>query len=139
MVYAVNPGDFSFGTPVLWLNSDNGTIFSFSPTPGEGETGTVESTQLSAQPPSLDMDAESQWIDTMIATIDVEHLPTDFYVLRSKWINLVNELRSLLYQLAALVEQPDHAIYVEKVTDYRRYKAMLLRVKRLIEDANHKA
>ena len=26
-LYALNPGDFSYGTPVLWLNADNGIVF----------------------------------------------------------------------------------------------------------------
>jgi hypothetical protein len=135
-LYAANPGDFSFGTPVLWLNSGNGTIFSFIPNPGDGEVQSVVTPPLPIRPPNLDMEAEGQWIDTMVATTDVEQLPADFYFLRSKWINLVEELRSLLYQLAALVKQPDSTIYTEKVIEYRRYKAALLRVKRLIEDAN---
>jgi hypothetical protein len=135
-LYAANPGDFSFGTPVLWLNSGNGTIFSFIPNPGDGEAQSVVTPPLPIRPPNLDMEAEGQWIDTMVATTDVEQLSADFYFLRSKWINLVEELRSLLYQLAALVKQPDSAIYTEKVIEYRRYKAALLRVKRLIEDAN---
>ncbi|MFN2278931.1 MAG: hypothetical protein ACK2UR_15060, partial [Candidatus Promineifilaceae bacterium] len=27
-LYALNPGDFSYGTPVLWLNADSGFVFS---------------------------------------------------------------------------------------------------------------
>jgi len=140
-LYAANPGDFSFGTPVLWLNSGDGCIFSLSPKPGEGETSKVEPNQPSTPPqsPTLDISAEHEWIDFMVATTDVEHLPADFYVLHTKWINLVDELRSVLYQLAALVKQPDSSTYAEKVVEYRRYKAALLRLKRLIQDANKNA
>jgi hypothetical protein len=138
-LYAANPGDFSFGTPALWLNSSNGTIFSFTPTQANGSRGQEEPNQLpTSQPSTFDIDAEGLWIDAMVTTTDVDHLPADLYFLRSKWVNLVDELRSLLYQLAALATQPDSATYAEKVAEYRRYKAALLRVKRLIEDANQR-
>ena len=75
----------------------------------------------------------------MVATTDVDHLTGELAFLRSKWTNYVGELRSLLYQLTALADVTDSPIYAEKATDYRRYKAALLRVKRLIEDANKKA
>ena len=75
----------------------------------------------------------------MVATTNLDHLPADFYFLRNKWVNLVNELRSLLHQLSVLVKQPDGAIYMEKVADYRRYRASLLRAKRLIEEATSSA
>ena len=84
------------------------------------------------------MDEESAWIDEMVASTDIEQLRGEYAFLRSRWINYVNELRSLLLQLVALASQAESAVYVEKVAEYRRFKAALLRVKRLIEEANQK-
>lgn len=147
-LYAVNPGDFSFGTPILWLNSEEGRIFAPSSDTGDNrENGsgedieTDEAVQSStlAEAPAIDISAENEWINYMVATTNLDHLPADFYFLRNKWVNLVNELRSLLHQLSVLVKQPDGAIYMEKVADYRRYRASLLRAKRLIEEATSSA
>jgi hypothetical protein len=148
-LYAVNPGDFSFGTPLLWLNSEEGRIFAPSKDTGDNREGDhreaehednaepnepiLPSTQTEA--PAIDISAENEWINYMVAITDLEQLSMDFYFLRNKWVNLVDELRSLLHQLSVLVKQPDGAIYMEKVAEYRRYKAALLRVKRLIEEA----
>lgn len=138
-LYAANPGDFSFGTPVLWLNRNNGCIFSLDATATEGSKGVGEELHIPTVSPALDLQEEGEWIDEMVRNTDVEHLPGELAFLRSKWINYVDELRSLLLQLMALAQQPDSAVYEEKVADYRRYKAALLRVKRLIEDANSNA
>lgn len=140
-LYAVNPGDFSFGTPVLWLNSEEGRIFVPSTDlsdnmGGSGNAKEPDLTSGSTPLPVLDVSAESEWINFMVATTNVEGLSADFYFLRSKWINLIDELRNLLYQLTSLNKDPDSAAYSEKAADYRRYKATLLRVKRLIEEAN---
>jgi hypothetical protein len=138
-LYAANPGDFSFGTPVLWLNRNNGCIFSLDATATEGNKGVGEELHIPTHSPALDIEEEGEWIDEMVKNTDVEQLPGELAFLRSKWVNYVDELRSLLLQLTALAQQPDSAVYEEKVADYRRYKAALLRVKRLIEDANSNA
>ena len=132
-LYSTNPGDFSFGTPVLWLNRDQGSIFSLDK-PAEGSKGVVEEIPAPPKLPTLNLQEESEWLDEMVASTDVENLPGELAFLRSKWTNYVEELRSLLLQLVALSPQPDSLVFEEKVNDYRRYKAALLRVKRLIED-----
>ncbi len=140
-LYEANPGDFSYGTPILWLNNEDGRIFSLASSSGEANNGNEESSQLSAptKSPPLDVQSEGEWIDAMVARTDVDHLPGDVTFLRTKWVSYVEDMRSLLYQLTALEQLTDSPIYAEKVTDYRRYKAALLRVKRLIEEANKRA
>jgi hypothetical protein len=135
-LYAANPGDFSFGTPVLWLKKRNGCIFSLDEEPVDEQTSHVEALPGLMEPPTLDLQEEGAWIDEMVATTDLTHLQGELAFLRSKWSNFVDELRNLLVQLSALAHQPDNPVYIEKVADYRRIKAALLRVKRLIEEAN---
>jgi hypothetical protein len=135
-LYAANPGDFSFGTPVLWLNRDGGCIFALDLDADEKGKHAPQVLPLPPKAPTLDLQEESEWIDTMVANTDISHLTGELAFLRSKWINYVEELRSLLLQLSALAQQPESPVYEEKVADYRRFKAALLRVKRLIEDAN---
>ena len=147
-LYAANPGDFSFGTPILWLNRHDGSIFALDANEIESSKETVNKLPALPHVPALDVQQESAWIDEMVATTELEQLHGEFAFLRNKWINYVNELRSLLIQVAALLEQRDRAhaegkpvveeeaAYEAKVADYRRFKAALLRVKRLIEDAN---
>jgi hypothetical protein len=136
-LYAANPGDFSFGTPVLWLNRNNGSIFSLDLDASEESKGAGQQLPKQTKPPTLDIQEEGEWIDNMVANTNLEHLTGELALLRSKWMNYVDELRSLLLQLTALAKQPDGPVYEEKVADYRRYKAALLRTKRLIEDANN--
>jgi hypothetical protein len=138
-LYAANPGDFSFGTPILWLNRNNGCIFSLDLPPSEGSKSVGEGTHAPTKSPILDLKEEGEWIDEMVTNTNLEHLSGELAFLRSKWTNYVDELRSLLVQLGALAQQPDSVVYAEKVAEYRRYKAALLRVKRLIEDANANA
>jgi hypothetical protein len=132
-LFAVNPGDFSFGAPILWLNRKNGDLFSFDAKTERENKGVALPTPAKA--PTLDLHEEGAWIDEMVATTTLDHLTGELSFLRSKWVNAVEELRTLLLQLTALIEQPDHSTYQEKVAEYRRFKAVLLRTKRLIEDA----
>jgi hypothetical protein len=138
-LYASNPGDFSFGTPVLWLNRNGGCIFSLDHPASDSSASALEEMPAPAKASSLDLQEESEWIDNMVASTDISQLSGELAFLRSKWINYIEELRSLLLQLSALAEQTDSPVYEEKVADYRRFKAALLRVKRLIEDANRQA
>jgi hypothetical protein len=143
-LYVLNPGDFSFGTPVLWLNRKKGCIFSLPPASSEASSGEAEQEKserasMPIKTPSLDLQDEGEWIDEMVANIRLEHLTGELAFLRSKWESHVSELRNLLLQLTGLAEQPNSSLYREKVTDYRRYKAALLRTKRLIEDALNEA
>lgn len=138
-LYAANPGDFSFGTPVLWLNRNGGCIFSLDMPAKESSNGSGAALPAAPHASMVDIAAENEWIDEMIATTTLEHLTGELAFLRSKWLYYVNELRNVLLQLAALAEQPQSLAYDEKVADYRRNKAALLRTKRLIEDTRRKA
>ena len=134
-LYAANPGDFSFGTPVLWLNRNGGCIFELNQKVGEGGPN-VEELPTPPKTPALDLQAESEWLDDMVANTNIDHLGGELTFLRGKWVHLVQELRSLLVQLSTLTTEPDSLDYMEKVAEYRRFKAALLRIKRLIENPN---
>lgn len=138
-LYAANPGDFSFGTPILWLNRNGGCVFTLNLDAGEESSSAQGEASKPPTPPALDVQEESEWIDMMVANTKLDHLTGELAFLRSKFLNYVDELRSLLLQLSALAAQPDNPVYEDKVADYRRYKAALLRVKRLIEDVTRNA
>lgn len=132
-LYIGNAGDFSFGTPVLWLNSPEGRIFNRI---DEAEPATEAPETVSTPPPVLlDVVEEQSWLTAIVEHTQVDLLPPDYAFLRAKWHNLVDELRRLLVQIEVLAAAPDQSDYGEKVADYRRFKASLLRVKRLIEEA----
>lgn len=127
-LYALNPGDFSYGTPMLWLNAEDGCVF----VPSGGPAS-----ELHEAPPAyaiLDIGAESRWLDEMEA-IDLHSLPVEYGVIRSKWQHLLDELRYLLHQVRALAGQPAAAAYAAKLAEYKRYKASLLRLQRLLDEA----
>jgi hypothetical protein len=134
-LYALNPGDFSYATPVLWLNTDDGRIF----IPRDGTDLPAAPHAGSAQPvPDVDLAAERQWLARM-AALEVTALPAEYRTLSSKWQNLLDELQGLQRQLAALsaAGEPNPGgadAYSAKLVEYRRYQAALLRHKRLIED-----
>jgi hypothetical protein len=140
-LYAANPGDFSFGAPVLWLNSTDGCIFSFNAPPVEGEKENEGISRPAPLPqlPALDLIAENEWLEATVVATDVDHLPANLYFLRSQWLDLVKEARDLLCQLEALVKQPASAAYANKVMEYERCKLKVKRMKRLIDNANQKS
>jgi hypothetical protein len=127
-LYAVNPGDFSYATPVLWLNASDGRIFT--------RNGHVESTPEDGVGvgPGIDLALEARWIEEM-AALDLTRLPPEYAIVRSTWRHLLGELRSLLPQLRILAADPMSAAFAAKVVEFRRDQAALLRLKRLIEEA----
>lgn len=131
-LYAVDPGDFSYGVPVLWLNSEDGRIF--IPDTGE-DIQPAEAPPVPAKPKPIDLEAEAQWLAHMQQETSVERLPAAYHFLRSKWHNLLEELASLLTQIEAIVAREDENGLPQKIADYRRYKAAALRLRRLIEEA----
>ena len=137
-LYTVYPGNFSYGTPVLWLNNPDGRIF----VPQSAADTPAEDSPVAAPPPSpilpppLDVDAEQAWLEAIVTDTDLDRLPAAFGFLRSRWDNLVKELRSLLAQLESLSPIHDAVGYADKLAVYKRYKAALLRVQRLIHDAS---
>jgi hypothetical protein len=129
-LYALNPGDFSYATPVLWLNAEDGRIFVPNGSAAPGDAG------ANGPAPGLDLALEARWVEEM-AALDLTRLPPEYGFLRSKWLNLLGELRSLLHQLRILAGDPASTAYTAKVVEFRRYQAALLRLKRLIEEAGH--
>ena len=136
-LYMLNPGDFSYGTPILWLNRPNGQIF--QPAIDEEKRANSESEAAAPAPPvapSIDLAAEDTWLAEITTLVDLNSLPADYYFLRSKWQNILEELESILYQLHALAHAPMSAVFATKVAEYRRYKAAALRLKRFVEEAS---
>ncbi len=131
-LYAVDPGDFSYGVPVLWLNSDDGRIFIPESDPA---AQTDAAPPLPAKPQPIDLEAEARWLAHMQQETSVDRLPAAYYFLRNKWHNLLDELASLLTQIEAISARDDKSSLDQKVADYRRYKAAALRLRRLIDEA----
>lgn len=132
-LYALNPGDFSYGTPLLWLNDGDGRVF----IPNGGYEPCFPGTEPDSIP-QLDLAAESRWLDEMVAT-DLGDLPAEYSFVRSKWQNLLDELRHLLHQMHALSDQAASDGYAAKLAEYKRYKAALLRLQRLLNEATGKS
>jgi hypothetical protein len=128
-LYELNPGDFSYGTPMLWLNAEDGRVL----VPNGGSSSVVHETAPAYALP-LDLAAEGRWLDTMEA-IDLHSLPIEYGFVRHKWQHLLDELRRLLHQMHALADPPAGAVYAAKLVEYRRYKAALLRLQRLLDEA----
>lgn len=126
-LYALNPGDFSYGLPVLWLNSEDGRVFAF----GEDATATPDTVE-SAKP--IDLAAEAAWLAHISATVRVDELPAEYQFVAAKWRALLKELASLLQQLRGLTAREDAEAFANKVAEYRQTKAATLRLKRLIEE-----
>lgn len=132
-LYALNPGDFSFGTPMLWLNAKDGRVF----VPNGGDDAAIPKTGA-PDGMFLDVAAENHWLDEMDA-VDLSRLPLELSFVRSKWHHLLDEMRSLLHQVRALAGDPDSDAYTAKIAEYKRYKAALLRLQRLLNEATGSA
>jgi hypothetical protein len=128
-LYALAPGDFSYGTPVLWLNGTDGRIFALGDRGSEFVAG-VDGVVSNAGPA---LETEAAWL-AQVALNDLTRLPSEVAFLRSKRLHLLEELHDLLQQMAALPIGCD--MYAGKMMAYRRYKAALLRVERLIDEAS---
>lgn len=130
-LYALNPGDFSYGTPVLWLNADNGIVFSAETDPANGA--------LAFQPPSgaassrigspIDIESEQFWLHELELAVDLSGLPRDVRFVARDWERSVYEIHSLLHQLRHLFEQGDVTAYQRKVAEYQTQKSILVRLK----------
>jgi len=123
-LYLSNPGDFSFGTPVLWLNERHGRVFSTDAAP-EDTPG--------ASATRLDLRAERRWLDQISRSGTADHLSKEFQFLAAKWRGLLAVLSDRLARLSALT--PETAAYAAALTDYRRHKAAALRMQRHIANA----
>lgn len=124
-LYLTNPGDFSFGTPVLWLNERQGRVFSLDAQQDGGAGGDT---------PGLNLAAERRWLHQFGQSTAQVRLPREFQFLDAKQRGLEQALTDRLAQLAAPAVA-ETAAYSGALADYRRYKAAALRVQRLITHA----
>lgn len=130
-LYALNPGDFSYGTPVLWLNADNGVVFAPASEPRQVEA--MEPVPPPAYKPRItapvDIEAEQVWLHELETSIDMSTLPRDVRFVARDWERVIYEIHSLLHQLRHLFEQGDVAAYDRKAAEYRTQKSILVRLK----------
>lgn len=136
-LYALNPGDFSYGTPVLWLNADSGIVFasphSVMPRAQAMNTLSVEpSTPFMTKP--IDAAVEQSWVQELNSTIDLSRLPTEFRFVARDWEKGVQEIHSLLHQLRHLFERGDVVAYNRKVAEYEKQKSIVVRLQHQIDE-----
>lgn len=130
-LYALNPGDFAYGTPVLWLNADDGIIFNVH-TPGAA-TPTAKPAPDAAE--RINLESEARWLAQLELGVDLTRLPRGLKSLAFEWERSLRDLHSLITQLRHLHEQDIPAQYTDKAREYREQKAAALRLKRHIQDA----
>lgn len=132
-LYALSPGDFSYGTPVLWLNAESGLIFSPGPAPVERihvieQTATaVPYTPRITAP--VDIEAEQLWLSELESSVDLTGLPRDVRFVARDWERGIYEIHSLLHQLRHLFERGDVAAYDRKAAEYHTQKSLLVRLR----------
>ncbi|MFN2201491.1 MAG: CHAT domain-containing protein [Caldilineaceae bacterium] len=136
-LYALNPGDFSYGTPVLWLNADSGFVFS-----PDGEEDAAPEPSI-APPPGefaprisapIDLDTEQQWLREFESSVELDGLPRDVRFVARDWERSVFEIHSLLHQLRHLFELGDVAGYDRKAAEYQTQKSILVRLQHHIDE-----
>ncbi len=135
-LYALNPGDFSYGTPVLWLNAENGVIFDLADDSAAYKDKAANSSATPGSPITrIPLDKEARWLAQVAEEIDLSRLPPVLkFVARDRQAAIQN-LRNLLNQLHYLEDQGNDSLYAEKVIQYRKQKAALLRLQRQLEEA----
>ena len=131
-VYALNPGDFSYGTPVLWLNADNGIVFAperdSAQQPLEFQPAALPGFAPRIAAP-VDIEAEQLWLREMESTVDLSRLPRDVRFVARDRERGIYEIHSLLHQLRHLFEQGDVTAYDRKAAEYQTQKSILVRLK----------
>ena len=136
-LYALNPGDFSYGTPVLWLNADNGLVFAPETAPYDPMT-TNDRVAASRYAPRIaapvDIDAEQAWLRELESGADLSRLPRDVRFVARDWERGIQEIHSLLHQLRHLFEQGNVAAYDRKAAEYQTQKSILVRLLQHIDE-----
>ena len=136
-LYSLNPGDFSYGTPVLWLNADSGIVFASSHDRTQQPGVTMEAASVQSAPrmtKPVDIEAEQHWLNNLEATIDLSQLPQDVRFVARDWERSVRNTHSLLHQLRHLLERGDNVAYELKAAEYHTQKSILERLQRHIDD-----
>ncbi len=139
-LYALNPGDFSYGTPVLWLNADSGIVFASTMAQSTIihqshalEMALGQSMQEPVSQP-IDINREQTWLVSAESGTDLSHLPTEFRFVARDWEKNVRETHALLHQLRSLYARGDALAYSRKVSEYETQKSILSRLQHQIND-----
>lgn len=106
VMYVRAPDSIAFGTPVLWLNSEDGRIFQAAhgaPAPRAHEAPATSDDTQPAEPPP-DTNALLAWLADLEATVAHPDLPATWQFLASDWQLLATDFRDTLYQLPAATD-----------------------------------
>lgn len=123
-LYALNPGDFSYATPVLWLNAGDGLIFTTAGDPG---------TPVRAEE-NVAINAERRWLVQVAQDVDTSRLPPDLRFVARDWERTLSDLHGLLDQLRYVQLHGSAGAYQDKARQYQTRKAALLRLQSYIDE-----
>ncbi|GIV77119.1 MAG: hypothetical protein KatS3mg050_1513 [Litorilinea sp.] len=135
-LYMLAPHTFSYGTPILWLNAEDGRILRL-PRGSVGSASTARPSMARPHPAPvhLDLSQEEAWLAELVAGLDLTRLPGQLRFIARSWEESVEECRSLLYQLRHLEQQGDEPRYAAKVSQYRAHQQRMERLRSSLEDA----
>lgn len=122
-LHALNPGDFSYGTPALWLNAEDGRIFT-----------TGAETSAAVRMESVAINVERRWLGEIGTSVDLSRLPPDLRFVARDWQRSLRDLHGLLDQLRYIQLHGTPAAYQEKAKQYQAQKAVLLRLHSYIDE-----
>lgn len=120
---AHNPGDFSYGTPALWLNAEDGLIFT-----------TASESSAAVRMESVAINVERRWLGEIGTSVDLSRLPPDLRFVARDWQRAMRDLHGLLDQLRYIQLHGSPAAYQEKAKQYQAQKAALLRLQSYIDE-----
>jgi hypothetical protein len=123
-LFALNPGDFSYATPVLWLNAADGLIFTTAGDPG---------TPVRADE-NVAINAERRWLVQIAQEVDPSRLPPDQRFVARDWKRILSDLHGLLDQLRYVQLHGSAGAYQDKARQYQARKAALLRLQNYIDE-----
>jgi hypothetical protein len=125
-LYALYPGDFTYGTPVLWLNADDGQVFDLGMDGPDTATDTPRSSILLAE--RIDIAAEAEWLAQHMTLFGALRPPPDAAFVKIEWQHSVDALEDLLVQLRHLESNGSPEEYSAKARQYTGQKAEVLRL-----------
>ena len=123
-LYSLDPGDFSFGTPILWLNAENGLIFDLdSPIPPDTTVGEDDGSEPRLPPAErVQLDDEALWLAQLESELDLSRVPPELKFAVWEFQGAIQTMRMLLHQLSHLDEMGSVSRYAQKATVYREKK-----------------
>jgi len=148
-LYALDPESFSYGVPVLWLNAEEGVIFSIpEKVPEISQTFTEvpkparrSSLSLTSKPEVefadlFDMAAIEHWTHEL-TQFDINQLPAALRVIRGDWSLTLDNLQGVLHQLRTLQGQNSKAafrsdVYARKQAEIRTLQTKLQHLEPLV-------